>query len=90
VHNDHGRRAQQHRPTDPAVLSREIRRLAAGGLHAIDIAQALRMHPGVVREALAHPDSRPASCTPPVVEGFPRHLQPAGRGPSSILHHQET
>jgi hypothetical protein len=52
-------RADRHRPTDPAVLSREIRRLAAEGLRVRDIAQALRMNDAEVvnllygREAVA-------------------------------------
>ena len=35
--------AQTHRPTDPAELAGEIRRLAATGLRARDISTALRL-----------------------------------------------
>ena len=35
--------AQLHRPTDPAELAAEIRRLAATGLRARDISTALRL-----------------------------------------------
>jgi len=39
----HEQRSQQHRPTDPAELAGEIQRLAAQGLKARDIANALRL-----------------------------------------------
>lgn len=38
---DHRALALLHRPTDPAVLAREVRQLAVLGLTARDIAQAL-------------------------------------------------
>ena len=44
--------ADKHRPTDPAVLSAEIRRLAATGLTARDISTALRIDMAQVLEAL--------------------------------------
>lgn len=36
-------RANQHRPTEPALLAAEIRRLHADGLSARDISTALRL-----------------------------------------------
>jgi len=35
--------AARHRPSDPAVMAREIRRLADSGLSARDISVALRL-----------------------------------------------
>jgi hypothetical protein len=40
--------ANQHRPTDPASLAAEIRRMHESGLTARDIAEALRLAPDVV------------------------------------------
>ncbi len=48
----HDERAQVHRPTNPAALAAEIRRLAATGLTARDISIALRVGLGQVLEAL--------------------------------------
>ena len=45
-----------HRPTDPALIAREVRRLAAGGLTARDIATSLRLPLADVFEFLFHPD----------------------------------
>lgn|GEM_PF-4293589 len=41
----------RHRPTDPEVIGREMRRLYAGGLSARDISQALRI---ALPEVLEH------------------------------------
>ena len=48
----HDDRAQAYRPTDPAALAAEIRRLAASGLTGRDISVALRVGLGQVLEAL--------------------------------------
>jgi len=50
-------RAQLHRPTDPAQLAAEVRRLAATGLKPTDIASALRTGIGQVHDALGRPDA---------------------------------
>lgn len=47
----------KHRPDDGDVIAREIRRLAATGLSAADVANALRVHPTVVIAALSEPFS---------------------------------
>jgi len=44
--------AQLHRPTDPAALAAEIRRLHSSGLTARDIAVALRLEPDAVNSTL--------------------------------------
>lgn len=46
--------ANLHRPTDPATLAREARRLADQRLTENDIGQALQLDPGTVRRLLAH------------------------------------
>jgi DNA-binding NarL/FixJ family response regulator len=46
------RRAQQHRPTDPAAIEREILRLFASGLGVNTIATAMHLDPAAVRQAL--------------------------------------
>jgi hypothetical protein len=46
-------RSQMHRPTDGAALSIEVRRLARGGLTAVDISTALRIQLPQVIEMLA-------------------------------------
>jgi hypothetical protein len=40
--------ANRHRPTDPAQLAAEVRRLNESGLTSRDIAAALRLQPAVV------------------------------------------
>ena len=45
--------AAANRPTDPALLAAEIRRLAASGLKPRDIASALRLPLDTVVNALA-------------------------------------
>jgi hypothetical protein len=45
---DYARLAQLHKPSDPAAIEREVRRLHAEGLTARDIAVALRLAPDVV------------------------------------------
>ena len=47
--------AQLHRPTDPAALAAEIRRLHRSGLSARDIAAALRLAPDAVINTLGAP-----------------------------------
>lgn len=47
--------AQQHRPQTRPEFIREARRLQAAGLKADDIAGALRLSPGAVRELLREP-----------------------------------
>ncbi len=47
------RRAHEHRPTDPASLAAEVRRLHGSGLTAADISVALRMDLAQVRETLS-------------------------------------
>ncbi len=42
----------QHRPSDPAVIAAEIRRLHRDGLKPRDIANSLRLGLGAVLEAL--------------------------------------
>ena len=57
---DYDQRAQQHRPHDAEQLAIEIRRLHANHLSARDIAAALHLDLGWVREALGNPkESRP-------------------------------
>ena len=51
-------RANQHRPTDPATIAAEIRRLAASGLSARVIAGALRIGLAEVLRHLARQVSR--------------------------------
>lgn len=46
-------RAQRHRPTDPAELAAEVRRLNRSGLSPLDIATALRLDLAAVRNVLA-------------------------------------
>lgn len=46
------RRAQQHQPTEPAAIEREIMRLFLSGLAVNDIAAALRLDPAAVRTVL--------------------------------------
>jgi DNA-binding NarL/FixJ family response regulator len=41
--SDYNARASQHRPSDPAALATEIRRMHADGLTSRDIAEALRL-----------------------------------------------
>ncbi|MEO8313244.1 MAG: hypothetical protein ABI645_00485 [Pseudomonadota bacterium] len=50
---EYAARAQQHRPTDPAALAREMRRLEATGLTPRDISAALRIHLVAVMNVLA-------------------------------------
>lgn len=50
---DYSRLAQLHRPTDPAKVRDEVRRLSTTGLTAVDIATALRLDLAAVREMLA-------------------------------------
>lgn len=50
---DYARLAQQYRPTDPAALAAEVRRLALQGLTERDIGMALSVNPEQVRRALA-------------------------------------
>jgi len=45
-------RAQRHRPTDPAALAAEVRRLNRTGLSPLDIAAALRIDLAQVRNVL--------------------------------------
>jgi hypothetical protein len=45
-------RRNRHRPSDPAVLVLEIRRLASTGLQAADISVALRLDHAYVVQAL--------------------------------------
>jgi hypothetical protein len=47
--------AQLHRPTDPAALAAEMRRLHGSGLTAQDIAAALRLAPDAVSKILSTP-----------------------------------
>lgn len=44
--------AQMHRPTDPAALAAEVRRLASTGLSVQDISTALRIDLAQVHEML--------------------------------------
>jgi hypothetical protein len=44
--------ADMHKPTDPAAIAAEIRRLAATGLKPRDISNTLRLDMGAVLEAL--------------------------------------
>lgn len=46
--------ADRHRPQDPALIAREVNRLAAQGLLPADIERALRLDAVTVREALAN------------------------------------
>ena len=71
---DYDKLARIHRPSDPAVLPLEIRRLRQNGLTARDIAAALRLDLGQVLEALVGPTS-PA---PPAV------AEPLGVGHSAV------
>ena len=48
-----------HRPSNPALVAAEVRRLAATGLKANDISIALRLHPTDVHAALAARDATP-------------------------------
>jgi hypothetical protein len=50
--SDYRRVADMHRPTDPAMIAVEIRRLRQTGLTARDIANSLRVGLGAVLEAL--------------------------------------
>jgi hypothetical protein len=50
---DYAALARLHRPTEPAALQAEVRRLAASGLTAQDVATALRLDLVVVRTLLA-------------------------------------
>jgi hypothetical protein len=61
---DYQRRANQHKPSDPAALALEVRRLRANGLTAYDIAGALRLGLPAVEQMLR---------TPSPVEGDPYH-----------------
>lgn len=45
-------RAERHRPSDPAALAEEVRRLARGGLTERDIGNALKLDPTAVRRYL--------------------------------------
>jgi hypothetical protein len=45
-------RANAHRPTDPAAIAAEMRRLARSGLTARDIATAFRVNVANVLEAV--------------------------------------
>ena len=49
----HEAKANQHRPTDRAVLLREVMRLRSQGLRIRDIAEAFGLNPSDV-EALIH------------------------------------
>lgn len=52
---DYAALAQKYRPTDPAALAAEVRRLASTGLSATDISTALRIDLAQVREMLVRP-----------------------------------
>ncbi len=52
---DYERRANQHRPTDQALLAAEIQRLHQNGLSAHDIAGALRLGLSAVEQMLRTP-----------------------------------
>lgn len=55
---DYRHRAEQHRPTDPVALAREVRRLSTQGLTERDIGQTLRLDPASVRFLLStHPNA---------------------------------
>lgn len=49
-----------HRPDDVETLRREVLRLASEGLIALDIGQALRLHPGEVAGLLCTESVSPA------------------------------
>ncbi len=49
---DWGLLAEMHKPTDPAAIAAEIRRLRATGLTPRDIANTLRLGLGAVLDAL--------------------------------------
>lgn len=49
---DYRARAELHRPADPGAIAAEVRRMAASGLTAADVASALRLPLGDVLEAL--------------------------------------
>jgi hypothetical protein len=51
--------ANLHRPREPQAIAAEIRRLAASGLKAADIATALNMAIEQVRQILAEPKEPP-------------------------------
>jgi DNA-binding NarL/FixJ family response regulator len=54
---DYNTMANQHRPTDPASLAAEIRRLHADGLTSRDIAEALRLsHAQVITILYGEPE----------------------------------
>ena len=57
---DYDRLARIHRPSDPAVLAMEMRRLHSNGLTPRDISVALRLSIGQVLESLAAPNSPPS------------------------------
>ncbi len=57
---DYDRLASQHRPTDPAAIAAEIRRLVAGGLRPRDVSVALRLDLAAVLNAL-RPSPSPAT-----------------------------
>ena len=52
---DYTRLANLHRPTDPAALAREVRRLANTGLTPRDVAVMLGLAPSVVADMLDPP-----------------------------------
>lgn len=53
LYDQYHARANQHRPTDPAALAKEIRRLRATGLTPSDISDALRLTVDQVINALS-------------------------------------
>ena len=57
---NYDQRATQHRPTDPAAIAAEIRRLVAGGLRPRDVSNALRIDLSQVLNAL-RPSPSPAT-----------------------------
>ncbi len=59
---DHRAMALLHRPTDAALLAREVHRLAALGLTNRDIAEAMRLAPEQVA-GLLNTETRPLEPT---------------------------
>ena len=45
-------KATEHRPTEPAVLLREIMRLRAQGLRVRDVAEALGLNPSAIESLI--------------------------------------
>ena len=79
---DYDRLARIHRPSNPAVLAMEMRRLHANGLTARDIAAALRLDIGQVLEALTAPNS--PAVTPAAVELLSSDISAAVGGGRSL------